>query len=227
MLVSMRSRKMPALLITACRSPKVSTAVLISRCAPSQEATLSPLATASPPIAVISSTTCWAGLRSPPVPSTLPPRSLTTTFAPCAARLSACSRPIPRPAPVTIATRPSHNLLMNKPLGRFVDEANHKVVPMCDCQSTTGLTRREAIAGSLVAGSLVAAAAGVVGTARAAAAPLGPAVPAVEVLPGRSIYPRDAWGAALPPKGPIEVGTPLFLLVHHTASSNSYGSAAP
>ncbi len=38
-----------------------------------------------------------------------------------------------------------------------MDEANHKVVPMCDCQSTTGLTRREAIAGSLVAGSLVAA----------------------------------------------------------------------
>jgi hypothetical protein len=117
-------------------------------------------------------------------------------------------------------------LLIDEPLGYFVDVANHKVVPMCDCQSTAGLTRREAIAGSLVAGSLLAAAAGVVGTARVSAAPLGPAVPAVEVMPGLFIYPRDAWGAALPPKGPIDVETPLFLLVHHTASSNSYSSAA-
>ncbi len=93
---------------------------------------------------------------------------------------------------------------------------------MCDCQSTTGLSRRDAIAASLVAASLLA----VAGVSRAAAAPLGPAVPAVEVLPGLSIYPRAAWGAALPPRRPIEVETPLFLLVHHTASSNSYSSAA-
>ncbi len=97
---------------------------------------------------------------------------------------------------------------------------------MCDCQSTPGLTRREAIAGSLVAGSLVAAAANLAGAPRVAAAPLPPAVPPVEVLPGLWIYPRDAWGAALPPVGPIEVETPLFLLVHHSASSNSYASAA-
>ena len=97
---------------------------------------------------------------------------------------------------------------------------------MCDCQSTPGLTRREAIAGSLVAGSLVAAAATFAGASRAAAAPRAPAVPPIEVMPGLSIYPRDAWGAALPPMGPIEVETPLFLLVHHTASSNSYTSAA-
>ncbi len=51
-------------------------------------------------------------------------------------------------------------------------------------------------------------------------------MPPVEILPGLSIYPRDAWGATLPPKGPIEVETPQFLLVHHTASSNSYASAA-
>jgi N-acetylmuramoyl-L-alanine amidase len=93
---------------------------------------------------------------------------------------------------------------------------------MCDCQSTTQLSRRQAIAGSLLAASLVAAA----GVSRATAAPLAPAVAAVEVLPGLSIYPRDAWGAALPPRGPIGVETPLFLLVHHTASSNSYSSAA-
>ena len=59
-------------------------------------------------------------------------------------------------------------------------------------------------------------------TVRAAA----PAVPAVEVLPGLFIYPRDAWGANLPPTGPIATETPQFLLVHHTASSNSYSSAA-
>ena len=95
---------------------------------------------------------------------------------------------------------------------------------MCDCQSTTGMTRREAIAGALVVGSGDRdRCAGIAGEARAA---VGPAVPAVEVLPGLLIYPRDAWGADLPPVGPIEVETPQFLLVHHTASSNAYSSAA-
>ena len=51
-------------------------------------------------------------------------------------------------------------------------------------------------------------------------------MPAVEVLPGLWIYPRDAWGANLPPTGPIAKETAQFLLVHHTASSNSYSSAA-
>ncbi|MGZ4804888.1 MAG: N-acetylmuramoyl-L-alanine amidase [Ilumatobacteraceae bacterium] len=95
---------------------------------------------------------------------------------------------------------------------------------MCDCQSPAGLTRRDMIAGSVAAGSLVAAA-GIAGVTRVAAAPVGPAVPAEELLPGLSIYPRDAWGANLPPKGPIGVETPQFLLVHHTASPNSYTSA--
>ena len=93
---------------------------------------------------------------------------------------------------------------------------------MCDCQSTGGMTRRQAIAGALVVGSSVAAASGIATIARAAL----PAVPAVEVLPGLAIYPRDAWGADLPPVGPIAKETAQFLLVHHTASSNSYGSAA-
>ena len=61
MLTSTRSRRMPALLTRTWRSPKVSTAVSISRLPPSQSATSSALATASPPAAVISSTTCWAG----------------------------------------------------------------------------------------------------------------------------------------------------------------------
>src|SRR6186997_3357683 len=37
----------------------------------------------------------------------LPPRSFTTTLAPWEASISACSRPIPRPAPVTTQMRPS------------------------------------------------------------------------------------------------------------------------
>ena len=52
-------------------------------------------------------TTRSAGLASAPVPSGLPPRSLTTTLAPSAANSSACSRPMPLPAPVITATRPS------------------------------------------------------------------------------------------------------------------------
>jgi hypothetical protein len=94
---------------------------------------------------------------------------------------------------------------------------------MCDCQSTTGVTRRQAIVGSLVVGSAIAAA---TSFATGVTAAVAPAMPPVEVLPGLLIYPRDAWGAALPPKGPIDVETPQFLLVHHTASSNSYSSAA-
>ena len=42
-----------------------------------------------------------------PEPSTSPPRSLTTTLAPWLANSSACSRPMPRPAPVMTTTRPS------------------------------------------------------------------------------------------------------------------------
>src|SRR5262245_60395252 len=52
-------------------------------------------------------TTSSAGDLSAPSPTCEPPRSLTTTFAPCAASSSASPRPMPRPAPVTIATFPS------------------------------------------------------------------------------------------------------------------------
>ncbi len=104
-----------------------------------------------------------------------------------------------------------------------MDYANHKVTPMCDCQSTSGLTRREAIAGAMVVGAAIGVAAGIPAGVNAA---VGPAVPAVDILPGLAIYPRDAWGANLSPKGPIEAETAQFLLVHHTASSNTYASAA-
>jgi hypothetical protein len=97
---------MPALLISTWRSPNAAIAVSTMRLAPSQSVTSSWLATASPPAATISSTTWVAGEASAPVPSGLPPRSLTTTLAPSAANRRACSRPMPRPAPVTIAIRP-------------------------------------------------------------------------------------------------------------------------
>jgi hypothetical protein len=94
---------------------------------------------------------------------------------------------------------------------------------MCDCQSTGRVTRRQAIVGASAVGAAVAV--GALGPTVARAAPAGPAVPAVEILPGLSIYPRDAWGANLPPVGPIATETPQFFLVHHTASSNAYPSA--
>src|SRR3954453_10067616 len=65
------------------------------------------MVTASPPMARMSSTVCWAGVASAPPPCWSPPRSLTTTLAPSLANSSACSRPSPRPAPVMMATRPS------------------------------------------------------------------------------------------------------------------------
>ena len=49
MLTSIRSRRMPALLTTTSRPPNVSHGLLDQRSAPSQSATSSPLATASPP----------------------------------------------------------------------------------------------------------------------------------------------------------------------------------
>src|SRR5580658_5777714 len=101
---SMRLRRMPALLTTTCRSPKVETAWSTIAFAPSNELTLSVLATACPPAAVISSTTDCAAEMSAPEPSTAPPKSLTTTLAPREANKRACSRPMPRPAPVMIAT---------------------------------------------------------------------------------------------------------------------------
>src|SRR5579875_2787880 len=122
MLTSMRSRRMPALFTRVSRPPKVSRAARIIRAAPSMSETSSPLAIASPPMARISSTTCPAGPVELPVPSTSDPRSLTTTLAPWRANSRACSRPMPRPAPVTTTTRPSQiPVIAAPPLGRRRD----------------------------------------------------------------------------------------------------------
>src|SRR3954453_5432313 len=104
---SIRSRRMPALLTSTSSPPNVSMAWATGALAPSKGPMSSVFAAASPPAALISSTTCCAGPASSPLPSRAAPRSLTTTFAPCALSMSACSRPMPRPAPVTMHTRPS------------------------------------------------------------------------------------------------------------------------
>ena len=45
------------------------------------------------------------------------------------------------------------------------------------------------------------------------------------VLPdGLTVLPRDQWGADLPPRGRLEAEDVRFLLVHHTASSNTIPS---
>src|SRR5258705_8964968 len=59
---------------------------------------------AVPPRFLISSTTSSAGAALVPEPSAATPGSLTTTLAPSAAQSSAISRPMPRPAPVTMMT---------------------------------------------------------------------------------------------------------------------------
>ncbi|MPM99589.1 hypothetical protein SDC9_146781 [bioreactor metagenome] len=99
-----RSRRMPALLTTPSMRPKLSTAHCTMRAALAASATLSVLATAWPPAALISSTTFCAGPASVPSPVVEVPMSLTTTLAPSAAMASAMSRPMPPPAPVTTTT---------------------------------------------------------------------------------------------------------------------------
>src|ERR1700692_2722164 len=103
----MRSRRMPALLTRMSTLPKASSAALTI---------LSPLpgslidsveAMAWPPALLISSTTSCAGPASVPAPSRLAPISQTTTLAPSCAINSAMPRPMPRAAPVTMATLPA------------------------------------------------------------------------------------------------------------------------
>src|SRR5690606_25898145 len=110
---SVRSRRMPALLIRPCRAPKCSTAASIMRLAPAKSATFSWLAMAWPPAATISLATASAVLSSVSSPERETLRSLTTTRAPSRASCNAYSRPMPRPAPVTMTTRPSHSLDMD------------------------------------------------------------------------------------------------------------------
>ena len=110
---------------------------------------------------------------------------------------------------------------------------------MCDCHPTncipsrpdTLLTRRDLLGGAAAAATLTSLLVGRVaaGDSPHRILPPRPAVAAtpdaVEVLPGLWIRPREAWGADLPPKGPIVAEDARFLLVHHTASASNYSSA--
>src|SRR5512146_2050369 len=103
----MTSRRMPALLTTQSMRPKLSSAHWTIFAALAKSATLSQFIAATPPAFTMSSTTSCAGVRSPPLPSSPAPMSLTTTLAPWRAMSIAMARPMPRPAPVTITTLPS------------------------------------------------------------------------------------------------------------------------
>ena len=74
----------------------------------------------------------------------------------------------------------------------------------------------------LIRASSALAVAGIVSAFGASAHADLPVVAAVNVAPGLDIFPRAAWGADLLPKGPIVAPEDVrFLLVHHTASSNT------
>ena len=112
---SMRSRRKPALFTSTSSPPKVSIA--------------SRRVAARPPSRRCRRCSQWPHRPRPGsrrrlaapdrhrhrVPSRATPRSLTTTFAPSRANASACSRPIPRPAPVMATTRPWHNTVGTLP----------------------------------------------------------------------------------------------------------------
>src|ERR1700733_9759189 len=99
---------MPALLISTSSRPNSVRAISTSRVLPSLVEMSEASATTDPPEAAIASAARRAGSASSPLPSIPTPRSLTTTCAPRDASNRACAKPIPRPAPVTIATRPSN-----------------------------------------------------------------------------------------------------------------------
>src|ERR1700682_1150322 len=103
---------MPALAQSRSTLPHFSVALATIALTCSKFETSAASAIASPPVLRISSTTVSAAVSDPPVPSRAPPKSLTTTFAPRLASPSACARPSPLPAPVTMATRPSNLIVM-------------------------------------------------------------------------------------------------------------------
>src|SRR5277367_4587196 len=102
----MRSRRMPALLTRMSTRPKASRAACTILSALPGSLIDSVEAIASPPAFLISCTTSCAGPASLPAPSRLAPMSQTTTRAPSCAINSAMPRPMPRAAPVTMATLP-------------------------------------------------------------------------------------------------------------------------
>lgn len=82
-------------------------------------------------------------------------------------------------------------------------------------------TRRRALA-------VAAAGAAALTIGRSDAGRAAPAAPVgALVAPGLRIIPRNAWGADLPPKGPLRREPDVrFLLVHHTAGSETQSTAS-
>ncbi len=92
---------------------------------------------------------------------------------------------------------------------------------VCDSQRT----RREFVTGALgvAAVGLAGCGASEVDAGNQLPAPSEPTrqPSAIQVADELQIHPRDAWGADLPPKGPMGAEDVRFLLVHHTASPNN------
>ncbi len=108
MLKIIRSRRMPCAQTRMSSLPQRSSAVRTSPSATSISETSPMAATASPPAAVISSTTALTRLGSIPIrPSTSAPVSATMTLAPCSAKMRQIQEPMPPAPPVTIAVLPS------------------------------------------------------------------------------------------------------------------------
>src|SRR5690606_14765957 len=102
-LAKLLSRRMPALLTRMSMRPHSASVASAIACTASASVTEHFAARACPPAARISPTTASA-------PS---PRSFTTTFAPCRASSSACARPSPPPAPVTMAVLPPTSIMLS------------------------------------------------------------------------------------------------------------------
>ena len=95
------------------------------------------------------------------------------------------------------------------------------------CEQCSGDLAREPSDRSFTRRAALAGAAAVVVGARlgaGASAAAGSPVPSVTVAPGLDIKPRSTW-TSQGPKRPLSRETPKFLLVHHSASSNSYAAA--
>lgn len=95
---------------------------------------------------------------------------------------------------------------------------------MCDedaWHADVGIRRSTLLAGAAVLALGMTSGTGARRSARSVAALAAPVIVADQL----AILPRDAWGADLPPRGPLFAETTKFLLVHHTASSSNYASA--
>ncbi len=100
--------RMPALLTRTSMHPHVAIALSTMSRTWATSVTSAPWAIASPPAALISAATLSAGSEEPPVPS----------LAPRSANCSACERPRPPPAPVTMTTLSSNRIVIFLRRGR-------------------------------------------------------------------------------------------------------------